>query len=247
MKRLLCAAGFLTVVPAGREKAPDALLLSRSIAFFSLVGGLLGAVLALLAYLLHGIMSPLPAAALTVCAWTVLTGGLHLDGLADTVDGFGGGGTLKRRLEIMKDSRIGTFGAAAVCLALILKTAFAAELIGKGLYTALIVAPATGRAVMALAVPLFPSARKSGIGHTFKRNSRVRDSVIAAAAAAAIALILQGAWGLFAALTAGGLGLLAALGISRGLGGLTGDVYGALCECSEIAVLLLLLVVPGSA
>ncbi len=246
MKRFLCAAGFLTVIPLGRPRTPDARLLARSLVFFSLVGGLLGGILALLAFLLRGAMSPLPAAAITVAAWTILTGGLHLDGLADTVDGLGGGGTPKRRLEIMKDSRIGTFGAAAVCIALILKTAMTAELAQKGRFPAFILAPAIGRAVMASAILLFPAARKGGLGRLFKDNCRTEDAVICAAIAAVLALLLRGPWGLVLATVVGACGFLAARGICRGLGGLTGDAYGALCEGSEIATLLLLIALPGS-
>ncbi len=246
MKRFLCAAGFLTVIPLGKPKAPDARLLARSLVFFSLVGGLLGGVLALSAFLLRGLMSPLPAAALTVAAWTILTGGLHLDGLADTMDGFGGGGTSKRRLEIMKDSRIGTFGAAAVCIALLLKTAMTAELVEKGRFPALIIAPAIGRAVMALAILLFPAARKGGLGRLFKDNCRAEDAVICAATAVILALLIRGPWGLVLSAVVGACGLLTARGICRGLGGLTGDVYGALCEGSEITTLLLLIAFPGN-
>jgi adenosylcobinamide-GDP ribazoletransferase len=144
----------------------------------------------------------------------------------------------------MKDSRIGAFGAVAVCLCLMLKTALTAQLMAGSPIAALVIAPVMGRTVMTLAVFVFPAARKTGLGGSFKAHCRVGDAIICACAAVAAAVILRGLWGLaFAAgIAAAGLGCGALL--NRAFGGLTGDSYGALCEISEIIGLLVLIVLP---
>jgi adenosylcobinamide-GDP ribazoletransferase len=254
MRRFLSAVSFLSVIPAGPGGAFDPRLLSRSLAFFSIVGGLFGGVLALFAAALLRFLSPLVSAVLTVAAWTAFSGALHLDGLADTADAFGGSRDRKRRLAIMKDSRIGTFGAVAVCLILLVKTVLLAELGGGGgralsilfggLPSALVLSPVIGRTVMAAAIALFPSAKITGLGSAFKAHCRAVDVVVCALIAAAIAVVFRGVWGLALFAGVGAAGLLAAAGLSRGLGGLTGDSYGALCEGSEVLSLLALVFLP---
>lgn len=254
MKRFLSAVSFLTVIPAGPGGEFDAGLQSRSLAFFSLVGGLVGFALALFAAALLRFLSPFAAAALVVTAWTAVTGALHLDGLADTVDGFGGGRDRKRRLEIMKDSRIGTFGAAAVCIVLLLKTALITELGGGdptgvlpfgALPSALVLAPVMGRTVMAVSIVCFPSAGKTGLGSLFKAGSRAVDAVACAMIAAALAVAFRGIWGLVLCAFVGASGLCAGAALKNGLGGLTGDSYGALCEGSEVLSLIALVFLPA--
>jgi adenosylcobinamide-GDP ribazoletransferase len=248
MRRFLSAVSFLTLIPAGPGGAFDERLPARSLAFFSIVGCLFGCVLAVIAAALIRVMSPLAASALTTAAWTLMSGALHLDGLADTVDGFGGGKDKRRRLAIMKDSRIGTFGAAAVCLVLMLKMALISELAGGSaaafilsigaLPSALVLAPVMGRTVMALAVVLFPAAGKKGLGASFKANSRAVDGIVCAIMALLIAFLLRGPWGLLLSVGIGAAGLGAGFALCRGLGGLTGDTYGALCEGTEVLSLL---------
>ncbi len=255
MRRFLSAVSFLTIIPAGPGGAFDARLPARSSAFFSIVGALFGLALAALSSGLLHFLSPLASAALTVTAWTVLSGALHLDGLADTADGLGGGRDKAQRLLIMKDSRIGTFGAAAVCIVLLLKTALIVELCGGGsssivlpfgkLPSALVLAPVMGRTVMALAVFAFPAARKTGLGSSFKADCRVVDAVICAGVALVLAVLFRALWGLLSALAVGALGMAAAALLSRGLGGLTGDSYGALCEGCELSGLLALAILPA--
>ncbi len=254
MRRFLSAVSFLSVIPAGPGGEFNPRLLSRSLAFFSIVGGLFGCLLALLAAALLRFLSPLVAAVLTTAAWTALSGALHLDGLADTVDAFGGSRDRKRRLAIMKDSRIGAFGAVAVCLILLLKAALLAELGGAGgsaasipfggLASALVISPVMGRTLMAASIALFPSAKKTGLGSTIKAHCRAVDVIVCALLAAAIAVVFRGAWGLALFAGIGAAGLSAAAGLSRGLGGLTGDSYGALCEGAEVLSLLGLALLP---
>ena len=198
--------------------------------------GLAGAVVYGVAYRLG--LPPLVGAALAVATTLIVTGGLHEDGLADTADGFGGRDR-ERRLEIMRDSRIGTFGAAALVVSLLLRTAALASLAGPGAVAlALIAAHAGARAMMPAFLRLVPAARPDGLAADAGRPTR-NSAVVAAALGIAVVMLALGVTrGLAACLL-----LLAGFAAVRSLclaaiGGQTGDVAGALEQIGEIAVLL---------
>jgi adenosylcobinamide-GDP ribazoletransferase len=238
--RLLTAIRFLTIIPMPRPRKETVEHMVRAAAFYPLVGGLVGGVLAGVAYTAALVWPPGTVAAVVVVAWAVLTGGLHLDGLADVSDGLGGGYTPARRLEIMKDVHLGAFGAVAVVCALALKIGFAAALEDVRLLKALVAAPVLGRFVQVGLIATFPSARTEGMAATFKRHLRPVDTAAAAATGLAVVFVLYGVWGPI--LLAGVAGVAAAAGavVSRLLGGLTGDAYGALCEAAELVTLAVL-------
>src|SRR6266536_628958 len=126
MRAALAAVSFLTRVPVGRVVSFDGADVASGAALFPVVGGLIGAAAGGVVVLTHLALSPFLAAALGVAAATVLSGALHLDALADTADAIAGG-SRERRLEIMRDSRIGSFGAAALALDLLVKVAAVAQ------------------------------------------------------------------------------------------------------------------------
>jgi cobalamin 5'-phosphate synthase/cobalamin synthase len=240
----LLAWTLLTVVPTPRVAATRRSL-AGSAAFFPLVGAALGALLGGLGLLVEPALPPGPAALLLLAAGALLTGGLHLDGLMDTADGVFGGRTRERRLEIMLDSRIGSYGALALGLALLGQYACLVELGGVERLLALVSALALGRWVMALALAVFPAAQPSGLGAAYRVEGDPRPAVVAtllalAVVAATVAVAPTGPASA-RALAAGGLALAVALGVggwmSRRLGGLTGDTYGALGVVTETAVL----------
>ena len=230
------AVRFLTFIPlpardASWEEA------GRSTAYFPLVGVLLGAIFVLADALLGKVWSRLLVSEVLMVLWVLLTGGLHLDGLADTVDGLRGGRAREERLAIMKDSRLGTFGGVAVFCLLTLKLAFVNELGQAWRGRGLLLAPTLGRWAMVYGMWAFPSARPGGVGSMFKEHSGLRELVLATALALVVAFSLFHLWGLA---ILGGLWLAAALlglTLTRALGGMTGDTYGALCEVSEALVL----------
>lgn len=230
------AVRFLTFIPLpARDASPEEV--GRSTAYFPLVGVLLGSILVLADALLGKIWSRLLVSAVLVVLWIILTGGLHLDGLADTVDGLRGGREREERLAIMKDSRLGTFGGVAVFCLLILKLALVNELGPAWGGRGLLLAPTLGRWAMVYSIWAFPSARPGGMGSLFKEHSGRRELVLATASALVTVFLLFRLWGLA---ILGGLWLAVAwLGwaFTRALGGLTGDTYGALCEVSEVLVL----------
>jgi adenosylcobinamide-GDP ribazoletransferase len=175
-------------------------------------------------------------AVLLLAANALATGGLHLDGLMDTADGVFGGRTVERRLEIMRDSRIGAFGALAGGLTLLGQYACLSELTGVARLTALVVALSLGRWTMAAAIGAFPSARATGLGATFHqaggRWPLALATGIALAAAAAAGLVGLCGFGAAVLVT-----LLGGRFLTGRLGGLTGDTYGALAMIAETFVL----------
>ncbi len=239
LKRLPRAWGaavrFLTVLPWGRWQATAPEDLGYAAALFPLVGALvgLGAVGVRAATLALG-ASPALAAALALVAWVALTGGLHLDGLMDAADGLFGGRTPAQRLEIMRDERVGAFGALAA--GLVLLTQYAALQTVPA--AAVVLAAVTGRWMLTAAMAGFPYARPQGLGGMWHDQVTRRTLWAATLAACAVALLWpQPRW--WAAMAVGALaGWLAARWAARRIPGLTGDVYGALAELAETVVLI---------
>jgi adenosylcobinamide-GDP ribazoletransferase len=175
-------------------------------------------------------------AALIMAAWGIVTGGLHLDGLSDTFDGVMSWRPRERKLEIMKDSRIGAMGALAIGAVLLLKFAFLAGA-GPRWWQAALVAPALGRWADCYGIFWFPAAREGGLGRSFNALVRRADFWAASAFALAFAIIVAGPSGLIAALLVWAGSHLLARWWVHDLGGLTGDTYGALCEIGEVVAL----------
>ncbi len=211
-------------------------MLARAIALFPVVGVGLGAVLGVVGLVFDGVLPPGPVALLLLAAGVVLTGGLHLDGVMDTADGVFGGRTIERRLEIMRDSRIGSFGAVAGALVLVGQYACLAELGGTRRLTALVVAFGLSRWVMVVALGVFPPARSTGLGATFREAGGRGPLAVATLVAAGIALA-AGTLGVVAFLGAAAVALLGGRFLAKRLGGLTGDTYGALAVVAETLVL----------
>ncbi len=214
----LAAIGFLTRVPLGVDLDGDDV--RRAAAYFPLVGGAIGALTGLTAQWLG------PAAALG--AETALTGALHLDALADSADGLGTRDR-ERALEIMRDSSIGAFGTAAMCLDLLVK----AEALGacEAPLRSAVSAGALSRAVPVLLSSALPYARVSGTAQALSTGSAARAGV---AAALAVAISRDAGAVAVAAL----VGLASAGFWRRKLGGVTGDTLGASLELTETAILL---------
>jgi adenosylcobinamide-GDP ribazoletransferase len=209
-------------------------------AYFPLVGALVGGLLVLASRLLTRLWSAQLVSVILVVSWVVLTGGIHLDGLADASDAMLSRRTRAQKLAIMKDSAVGTFGALAVFCAFLLKVSFLGELSPALQLRALALAPALGRWAMVQAALFYPPAREEGMGWLFRKHVRGRDFVVATLLMVGLAFLLLRFWGLA---VFGGLWLMAALinrSFCKALGGLTGDTYGALCEISEVMVLTMI-------
>jgi len=255
MTPFLLALQFLTVATLRPDLAAGPGDLARSRAWFGLVGALLGWVLAGLAWLLGRVLPPLPLAGVMVLLWAASTRFLHLDGVADTADALVHTTSRERALEIMKDTRLGSFGVAAICGLLLVKFAALAGLGPGRLYLGLAVAPPLARALAAaLSVVLAPARVDQGLGaatagadqpETGGGAGALLAAGISALAAACLAGVLAGGLlGLVAALGAALavliLGVVLGLWFQRRLGGVTGDCLGAAIECGEMVALLAL-------
>jgi adenosylcobinamide-GDP ribazoletransferase len=226
---------FLTRLPVGGGLAGADL--GRSCAWFPLPGAVMGLLVAAGAHLSAGHLPALLAGVLAAAALAWLSGGLHLDGLADLFDGLSGGhGDRARTLAIMRDARIGAHGAAALVLVLLAKSAALAELVGRDDFWSLLAAPAVARFAVVPLVVGFPYARPEGLGKAFHGTAGAREIAVSALLAAlAVAPGAPASLGRAAAALA--VAWAVALVARRRLGGLTGDVYGAAIELAELAFL----------
>jgi len=233
----LAAFQFLTLVPPVVRRPFAPLEMGRAVGYFPLVGVLLGG---LLVGLDRGLARLFPAdvsAPLLLAAWVIATGALHLDGFLDACDGLFGGHTIEARLRIMRDERVGAFGLAGGVLLLLLK--YAALAAAPHRAVALLLAPTLARWGMTLAVILFPYARAQGLGRAMKDHAGWVQAALATGIALATAWFAGGWLGLAALGLAGVATLGAARFVLARLPGLTGDIYGAICETVEVLVLLL--------
>jgi len=226
MRAFLLALQFLTRLPvrvSGSLRPEEPL---ASLVFFPLVGGLLGGV----QYLVYragsaawaGVIPGILAAGVEF----ILTGGLHWDGLADLADGWYSGREREKRLMVMRDSRVGAMGAAVLGLHLLLKVSLLSQ-VGGSLYL-MVSGGAWAKLVMVLGIALFPYARSTGAGGPFRGAGW--KQVLPAAGLTLVPMFWLNPTAGLSAILAGAVILLFAAYISRGLGGLTGDVYGALHE-----------------
>lgn len=241
--RYVAAFQFLTVIPLFKARRFTGEELAASMAAFPLVGATLGLALGgLHVVALHKLPPLVEGAFLTLLlAWA--TGGFHLDGLADTIDGLGGSYTPERALEIMKDSRVGALGAIALIAVMTLKVAALASLPQKTIFAALVVVPAAARgAVIFLAFRSDYARAEGGLGKPYSEHLKWQTTMAALLIGAAFSLLLgwQGALA-FATLILWN-GVLKVYFRKR-LNGITGDVLGFAEETGEVLFLVTLLLV----
>lgn len=237
---LAAAVLLLTRVPLPARAAAPAEVLAETVWAFPLIGAAIGALCGLLFALARALGLGAPEAALlALLSGVVLTGAMHEDGLADTLDGFGGGHDREEKLAIMRDSRHGTFAVAAILFSLGLRAAALTEIASPlRAFLALVAAHAVARALPPLAALVLSPAREEGLGAAFGEPS-FAATLAAAAIAFALALLALGPLSGILALAFAGLLSLGTLWLAqRQIGGYTGDVLGALEQVGEIAMLL---------
>jgi len=233
---------FLTVVPVrfrDGEVSDDDLAASRLT--YPLIGALIGLTLAGLSFALSatGATPSVSAFCLTAAA-VVLTGGLHLDGVADSADGLFLAGGPTRRLAVMRDPHVGSFGVAAVVLTILGKYAVLSGLNGPTRAWALLAAGGVSRSLILVSAGSSSYARSEGTGRILIDATNRRDAVAAGAAALLAGWAGAGEAGLVAAGVAVVYAILASRVVAARLGGVTGDTLGALVETGELAFLLCL-------
>jgi adenosylcobinamide-GDP ribazoletransferase len=232
---LLGAVQFLTRVPVRTSHAvPHA----QVVPWFTTVGVLIGCAVGGAAAGLSELVPTSVAAALAVVLGLLVTGAFHEDGLADIADAFGGGWTVEQRLEILKDSRHGTYGVAALSSSIVVRVVSAASIApSAALFTGFVAAHVLGRAAAVAAMWVAPAARQSGLGVDAARELRVAPTTVGLLVGLTAVAALAGWWAAVligvAALAAGAVVVLAV----RKIGGLAGDVLGAVEQVVECTVL----------
>ncbi|HYN16975.1 MAG TPA: adenosylcobinamide-GDP ribazoletransferase [Actinomycetes bacterium] len=237
MRDFLGAVSFLTRVPARTgPRRPEEL--ARSVPWFPVVGAGVGLAVAAIYAGARELLPPLPAATVAVVAGICLTGAFHEDGLGDTADAFGGGWDRDSTVRILKDPRLGTFGVLAVAASLLLRVAAVAALAPAAALAALPAAHALSRAGAVATMTALPTAGEAGLGASYVLALSRRRALAGTAAGLAVALALLGATAIWAAAAAALAAYLLGRLALRRIGGVTGDVLGAVQQLGEIVVLL---------
>jgi len=235
------ATGFLTRLPVPHPDGAGPANFARAYRLFPVVGGLIGLAMGVLCLALRQVGVPdLAAAALVLGAGALLTGALHEDGLADVADGFGGGRDVEGKLAIMRDSRIGTYGAIALLVSFATKLSALVTIPDGYVVQSLIVAHALARGVLPVLALELPYARQDGLARASGQPDTTTTAIAGALALLIALLSLSWIDALWAAVAAGISGFVIARLALRQIGGQTGDVLGAAEQVAETAILVLL-------
>ena len=228
------AWAFLTRLPGGAHPIDDRAL-GASVPWFPAVGAILGLLIGGVYGVMHEVVSPITAATVSILFGVVITGAFHEDGLADTADSLGGYSP-ERRLEIMKDSRVGTFGVLALVFSVLIRVIGLSGLSATDGLMALVLAHAVARSLASIVMVTTPAAAPSGLGQNYTQH-------LPCTAVTVIGLIVLGCAAVGGPTALAGY-VIAVLGTAllvllarRAYGGTTGDVLGAVEQIGEMAVL----------
>lgn len=239
MRPFLIALQFLTRLPVRVDGEPRDQDLGCSVLYYPLIGLLLGLLLAASSWVFQDIPVLLRAVLLLV-VWVIITGALHLDGLADSVDAWVGGlGDRDRTLAIMKDPASGPMGVASVVLVLLVKVAALHALIETNDWMALVLAPLLGRTVLPLLFLTTPYVRPGGLGEALAEYLPRRATAGIVTLIAITVVLVGGGEGFWLLIVTGVAFLLLRAAMRQRLGGTTGDTAGALVEVTETVALLI--------
>jgi adenosylcobinamide-GDP ribazoletransferase len=242
MKRLLMMIQFMTIIPLPLKGEPEERDFAGGVIYMPLVGILVGALIATVNFGASKLFTPLISATLTIIAAVIITGGLHLDGLADTFDGLFSHRSREKMLEIMKDSRLGTMGALALILVLFIKILSLGDISYAERLRALLIVPVIGRMTVSWAAGLTQYARpEGGMGGAMINHTGRKEILVSTLLTAVIVLGLMGFRGIVPLLSAILFSTIFALSVARRLGGATGDTLGCTIELSEALVLLMII------
>ncbi len=236
MKYLQLAFSFLTILPVGPQQKSEPGDTGRAAVWFPWVGVVVGFITFVGWGFFDLVLPVIPATVLTLALWVILTGGLHLDGLADCCDGLLSAASKDRRLKIMADPHIGAFGMIGLVLFLLLKVSVLSYIPSTRIFHVLLLAPTFSRWLVLLAA-LQPLAQPEGMAADFSLG--LSNTSIAAAAVIPIALIFWGGWNSLLAVVLASLAIASIVAFARSrIGGMTGDVFGLIIEVSELVILM---------
>ena len=241
MRGFILAWEFLTIIPLSRNRDVRPEELARSMAYFPLVGLILGIILVISNI---GLLKVLPASivdAILIAELIILTRGLHIDGFVDTIDGLAGGKTKEDILNIMRDHRVGALGVVGVIMLIMIKYLSLNSVPAASKNLTLIAMPMISRWLQAPFTNLFPYARQDGMGKAFTEGVRGRQVGIATIVTALFLIFIFK----FNAILIMGLmaivSYLIGLYFKKILGGITGDVIGAVSEVNEVMFILIII------
>jgi adenosylcobinamide-GDP ribazoletransferase len=234
----LAALQFLTRLPIRLRRAPD---LAAMVVWFPLAGAVIGAIVGGAGAGMFELSTPLVAGGVAVAIGLLVTGAFHEDGLADIADAFGGGYTVERRLEILKDPRHGTYGVAALCGSIVLRVATIGSMPSAAVvFAGCVVAHVVARSVAVGLMATVPLATHRGLGADYGRSTTRTRAAIAVVLGAAVGALAVGWWiGPVLAVALASAAAVGALAL-RKIGGISGDVLGACEQVAECACLVTL-------
>lgn len=236
IRSLRAAVSFLTVIPVASGTGAAEERLGR--AYFPAVGAAVGLVAGIAFTVANALTTPLLAAALGVAVLVGVTGAIHLDGLADAADGLLGAGDRERRLEVMRDPRLGSYGVAAIALVLIVEVAALAAMAPARALVGLVIAGALSRLAVLALIAWLPYVRAAGLGSAASdRRRRGLDLAVGVVTALALSA-LDWKRAAVSIVFAGLVTVVVAVVAARRVGGATGDIYGASAELAQAATLL---------
>lgn len=241
MNGLLTAATFLTRIPLDRrpnaaDEAPG-MNMAAAVPWFPVVGALVGSAQAAVYWFGFEFLTPMMGAVLAVATAALITGAFHHDGLADMADAFGGGWTVERRLEILKDSRLGTYGVTALALILVLEVVAISALEPLDATASIVAAHGISRGAAVALMRLGRPARGDGLGADYLADLSKTQVAVGVAFAVGIGAATIGGWTAPAVAAAGVTAAAVNQLAVRKIGGFTGDVLGAVQQLAHGAVL----------
>ena len=236
IRSLRAAVSFLTVFPVGNADGSAGERLGR--AYFPAIGALIGLVAGLAYVAVSAISTRVLAAATAVAVLALLTGALHLDGLADSADGLLGRGDTERRLAVMRDPRLGSFGVVAVVVVLLLDFAALASMAPARAFAGLVISGALSRFATLVVIASVPYVRETGLGNVAFDSRRRSLDLLVGSAITVLVCALDWKRAAVAALLVTASTLALVVLARKRLGGATGDICGATAELGQLAALL---------
>ncbi|MCF8002068.1 MAG: adenosylcobinamide-GDP ribazoletransferase [Halanaerobiales bacterium] len=243
MNSFLIALQFISSIPVKKKLNYSEKKIGQSMLFYPLIGTLIGLLICCINIIIGNFLPSMLKSSILLISFVLISGGLHLDGLADSFDGLFGGKNKENMLKIMADSYIGVYGVIVIVLILLTKFILIDNLPIVHLNYILILVPTISRWSMTVALYLFPYAKKEGFGKAFKLYFKKRQFVVATIWVLLVSISLFLLKGLLVLAISFLVTILIAKYITKKLGGLTGDNYGAINELMEITIMFLFILI----
>ncbi len=240
-KRFILMIQFFTRIPIKVEIPSDNEDFGKGLVFAPIIGLMIGGILLGFYYLFMLFLPLMVTIIFIILLYITITGGLHLDGLADTFDGLFSGRGKERILEIMRDSRIGTFGVLALVGVVLADIGLLASINPLNIPYAILLFPVAGRIGSLLSAGLSSYAREQGLGKSFIDYCTMKEITIGIVIAFIIFYIFLGLLGVAIAFLTHITTLILTLMLTKKLAGATGDILGAVCELNQVAFLIIVL------